>query len=259
MRRPLTLWRLRSRPNLCADTAAKRAAGRHGLRTRLHARPRVAQAEALAAAAPASSRPRWGPSRCLPFWGCSSRMYIVKFHCVHCVLFGMQLGSFEEDSTRCATWRRAELRCGPNRGVAVWRCAVRTAFSARLPITTTLIMLESLYRGLSALGGAASTARSTKASLAARRDHLIRCLGVLLWRWPGLQAPSARRRRCAAAAASRRCARWSSTPPPPAGRRKFALPVSQREVERDWAAQGFHCGCMIDPPGARAGRQAPLY
>lgn len=32
-------------------------------------------------------------------------------------------------------------------------------------------------------------------------------------------------------------------------RRKFSVPVSQKDVERDWAAQGFHCGAMIDPPG----------
>lgn len=32
-------------------------------------------------------------------------------------------------------------------------------------------------------------------------------------------------------------------------RRKFSVPVCQQEVERDWAAQGFHCGAMIDPPG----------
>ncbi|KAL4422694.1 hypothetical protein ABPG75_008891 [Micractinium tetrahymenae] len=32
-------------------------------------------------------------------------------------------------------------------------------------------------------------------------------------------------------------------------RRKFSVPVSQQEVERDWAAQGFHCGAMVDPPG----------
>ncbi|KAI7845773.1 hypothetical protein COHA_000687 [Chlorella ohadii] len=73
------------------------------------------------------------------------------------------------------------------------------------PVTECAMVLDSLLRGLSALGGATSTARSTKASLAARRNHLIK--------------------------------------------RKFAVPVSQKEVERDWAAQGFHCGCMIDPPG----------
>lgn len=32
-------------------------------------------------------------------------------------------------------------------------------------------------------------------------------------------------------------------------RRKFSTPVDLRTVERDWAAQGFHCGCMVDPPG----------
>ena len=32
-------------------------------------------------------------------------------------------------------------------------------------------------------------------------------------------------------------------------RRKFSIPVSLKTVERDWAQLGFHCGCMIDPPG----------
>ncbi|EFN52459.1 hypothetical protein CHLNCDRAFT_138777 [Chlorella variabilis] len=31
--------------------------------------------------------------------------------------------------------------------------------------------------------------------------------------------------------------------------RKFSIPVSLKTVERDWAQLGFHCGCMIDPPG----------
>ena len=42
----------------------------------------------------------------------------------------------------------------------------------------------------------------------------------------------------------------------PACRRKFAVPVSQKEVERDWAGQGFHCGCMVDPPG---GERSTLF
>lgn len=41
----------------------------------------------------------------------------------------------------------------------------------------------------------------------------------------------------------------TAPPPRPASRRKFATPVDLRTVERDWETLGFHCGCMVDPPG----------
>ena len=47
------------------------------------------------------------------------------------------------------------------------------------------MVLDNLLRGLSALGGATSTARSSKASLAARRNYVTKCATKFrLLTWP---------------------------------------------------------------------------
>lgn len=137
--------------------------------------------------------------------------------------------------------------------------------------SSSMNLMQQLQSLLAALGSA-STARSTAANLQQRRNYVGRCVCY----FPLRHYLCSKRRRCflppllqpRAAAATATChlcsqararqavCTWQlvKSSAPSACRRKFAVPVQLREVERDWAAQGFHCGCIIDPPGALLGR-----